>query len=373
MPDSQKLAAVDNEGTFSHSSHDVRLQRLDTYLPYTGTPSGKLKYTVDNFAGTEKAWDNALAVFVPEGVPVQHVDHTRFAHDAHAEAARLGYRIVGHHADTKVIDQGPGEPRVMTKAVFTDPAVDRLAREGKLSVSSGFDAEIIPGEDRMAGTVTPNHVLYFIRNEPTAFGTKATPNDLGAMVDNLQEQTPENTLPGTRMIETEETKTLLEKIAKKVDNIREHVVPKPEDLQAAVDNLRKESEDKTAEITTLRHQVTEKDTTITELQKSKDQLDNLLAQKAEETRNQRWQEVKNLYKPALFHKTDDETRLRNEFEQDPAGFVLANVSNLAPAPAKQEAQGKSAIGNVDSMEKIDTRKAAGVYDATTKSMRPLEG
>ena len=44
----------------------------------------------------------------------------------------------------------------MTKAVFTDPEVDRLASMGKLFVSSGFDAEIIPGEDRMAGTVTPN-------------------------------------------------------------------------------------------------------------------------------------------------------------------------------------------------------------------------
>jgi hypothetical protein len=127
MADFQKLAPVDNEGGFSHSSHDVRLQRLDTYLPSTGTPSGKLKYSIDNFAGTEKAWDNALAVFVPEGVPVQHVDHARFAHDARAEAARLGYKIVGHHVDTKVIDKGPGEPRVMTKAVFTDPEVDRLA------------------------------------------------------------------------------------------------------------------------------------------------------------------------------------------------------------------------------------------------------
>ena len=40
MPDFKKPAAVDNEGAFSHSSHDVRLQRLDTFLPYTGTPSG---------------------------------------------------------------------------------------------------------------------------------------------------------------------------------------------------------------------------------------------------------------------------------------------------------------------------------------------
>ncbi|MGB7992553.1 hypothetical protein [Methanoregula sp.] len=33
MPDAQKCAAVDNEGAFSHSSHDVRLQRIFTITP----------------------------------------------------------------------------------------------------------------------------------------------------------------------------------------------------------------------------------------------------------------------------------------------------------------------------------------------------
>ena len=182
------LAPIDNAGSFALNPHDVTLQRLDTYIPYSGSSSGKLKYAINNFEGTEGEWDRALAVFVPPGVPAKHVDHAAFARDPHGEARKLGFRIAGHHAGTRVISNGPGEPQLETKVIFDlDPEAEKLASEYKLSLSTGFDAEIGPDGSSISGKVRPNHVLYFLRNGPTAFGSPAAPNDLGARINNLSE------------------------------------------------------------------------------------------------------------------------------------------------------------------------------------------
>ena len=473
------LASIDNEGSFSHSSHDVRLQRLDISLPYSRVPSGKLKYDVDNFAGTEGAWDKTLAVFVPPGVPIQHVDHVAFANDPHCEAARLGYKIAGHHENTNVISKGPGEPRMMTKAVFTDPEADRLATEGKLSVSSGFDANIDSEGSRMVGPVRPNHVLYFLRGQPTAFGTEATPNDLGAMVDNISEEVQNvtagcriaigdiypqknwadltdeqkdhirslflyvsgdafddchlpykdpasgkvksdclrnalarldqvagmsaeekdrirkkaqkeleqvNNISGESFMDDKDAKTLLEKIAEKVDNIRDHTVPKPEDLSAQLDNVKMADADKAKKIKELEDQIAAAKEEIDELKKNKEELDNIRKEAATKAKDEKWTQVKNLFKPGMFHKAEDEGKFRTEFETDAGTFMLANVSNLASTPIKAPAMGSSVVSNVSdsqieglpvtnvrqadgtTKEVIDVRKAIGRYDPKTKGM-----
>jgi hypothetical protein len=338
---SDSVSPIDNEGSFSHSSHDITLQRLDTHIPYAGVASGKLKYNVDNFAGTEQAWDRTLAVFVPDGVPAQHVDHAAFVRDPHGEARRLGFRIVGHHANTKVISNGPGEPRVVTTAVFTDPEVDQYASEGKLSLSSGFDARVLP-DGMMNGTVQPNHVLYFLRNSQTAFGTPATPNDLGAMVNNLSES----------QMADDETKGLIQSIKDQLT--------KENPLKATVDNLTAEVQKRDAQITVLTKQVTD-------LTASKTALDNLMAEQANKAKDARWVQVKNLLKPGLYHKPEDEKALRESFETDPATFMIANVGNIQtakPAPA----QGSAAVGNLSE----DDEKPFDVAAARGK-MNPLTG
>jgi regulator of replication initiation timing len=336
------LSAIDNEGSFSHSSHDITLQRLDIYLPYAGVSGGKLKYNIDNFEGTEDAWNRTLAVFVPPGIPIQHVDHAAFVRDPHGEARRLGFRIAGHHENTRVITNGPGEPRVSTQAVFTDPEADQLAREGKLSPSSGFDADIVP-DGYMAGQVIPNHVLYFLRNEKTAFSTPATPNDMGAMVNNLSQ---ENTMPD------EEVKGMFSKIL-------ETVTPKENPLKATVDNLNAEIAKRDAQINTL----TEENAA---LKVEKTALDNLRAEQEKSRKDGQWTQIKNLYKPGLFHKKEDEDKLRTEFEKDPVAFQLANVGNLQTAKP-QAAQGASAVGNLgeDETKPFDVGAARGTLDPKT--------
>lgn len=333
---SDSVSPIDNEGSFSHSSHDVDLQRLDISLPYSGTASGKLKYAIDNFAGTESEWDRTLAVYVPKGVPIQHVDHAAFARDPHGEAQRLGFRIAGHHENSKVL-VGSGEPRLVSKSVFTDPEADQYAREGALSLSTGLDAMITP-DGTIVGKVRPNHVLYFHRNEKTVFGTPATPNDLGARVNNLSEET----------MADDETKGLLSKI---LDN----VTPKENPLQATVDNLTMEVKRRDAQIEALTR---ESET----LKADKARVDNILAEQEKKTKDDRWVQVKNLYKPAMFHKPEDETARRAEFEADPVAFQLANVGNLQAPGTKPKAEGKSAVGNLGDDAQIDMVAERGEYD-----------
>lgn len=341
MPESSgSVSPIDNEGTFLHSSHDITLQRLDTFLPYKGVASGRLKYAIDNFAGTEPEWDKALAVFVPKGVPVQHVDHTAFARDPHGEARRLGYRIAGHHSGTKVIGAGPGEPRVMTQAVFTDPEVDQYATEGKLSLSTGFDAKILP-EGVMAGKVVPNHVLYFLRNENTAFSTPATPNDAGAMVNNISEIT----------MPDDEVKGMFSKIM-------EGITSKENPLKATVDNLNAEIAKRDVQIKALTDE-------NAALKVEKTALDNIRAEQEKARKDGQWTQVKNLYKPGMFHKAEDEAKHRTEFEKDPVAFQLANVDNLQTAKPKS-AEGKEAVGNLDDESKpFDTGAARGKLNPIT--------
>jgi len=334
---SDSVSPIDNEGSFSHSSHDITLQRLDTLLPYAGVASGKLKYSVDNFAGTEQAWDRTLAVFVPEGIPAQHVDHTAFARDPHGEARRLGFRIAGHHSNTRVISNGPGEPRVVTTAVFTDPEVDQLAREGKLSPSSGFDARILP-EGLMDGKVQPNHVLYFHRNAKTVFGTPATPNDPGAMVNNLSEGT---------MADDPEVKGML-------SFIKDAVTPKENPLQKTVDNL-------TADLTAKDAQIAALKTENEALKADKQALDNLRAEEAKKKEDEEWAQVKNLHQPGLFHK-DKEAIEREAYTKNKAGWLMAHVGNLQTAKATP-AKGVEAVGNLgESDGKIDVAAERGEYD-----------
>ncbi len=337
---SDSVSPIDNEGSFSHSSHDVDLQRLDIFLPYPGTASGKLKYAIDNFAGTESEWDRTLAVYVPKGVPIQHVDHAAFARDPHGEAQRLGFRIAGHHENSKVL-VGSGEPRLVSKSVFTDPEADQYAREGALSLSTGLDAMITP-DGTIAGKVRPNHVLYFHRNEKTVFGTPATPNDLGARVNNLSEET----------MTDEDTKGTLSKIL-------EAVTPKENPLKATVDNLTAEVQKRDAQITALTQEVAA-------LKESKTALDNLMAEQANKAKDAKWAQIKNLLKPGLYHKPEDERALRDAFEADAGAFMLANVGNLQTVKASP-AKGAEAVGNLgeDDGKPFDTGAARGKLNPAT--------
>lgn len=146
----------------------------------------------------------------------------------------------------------------------------------------------------------------------------------------------------------EDTKGTLQKIL-------DHVTPKENPLQKTVDNLTVEVQKRDAQIAALK---TENEA----LKADKTFVDNILAEQEKTRKDTQWTAVKNLYQPAMFHKAEDEQKLRTEFEKDPVAFQLANVGNLAPAGTKPKAEGKEAVGNLGETKRIDMVAERGEYD-----------
>jgi hypothetical protein len=187
------MVAFDNLASFQNI-HEVTLQGLAQWLPYADTarvPGGKVFYDTSNFTGTENDWDSISIVFVPVGQKVLHVDHERFTQDPEMEARRLGYRIAGRLNNTKVLT-GP-TPKVVAEAALHDTEVSRLAQAGKLSLSTGFDAQITPS-GHMIGKVRPSHILAFVRCGEGMTGHCGVPNDTAAAFNNAVEEVPDSTV-----------------------------------------------------------------------------------------------------------------------------------------------------------------------------------
>ena len=94
-------------------------------------------------------------------------------------------------------------------------------------------------------------------------------------------------------------------------------------------------------------------------------VENLAIEQAKEAAETRWQEVKNLHQPGLFHK-EKEAVERAAFEKDNAGWLMAHIGNLQtvkPAPAK----GTEAVGNLagDEEKPFDTGAARGKLNVQT--------
>jgi hypothetical protein len=92
-----------------------------------------------------------------------------------------------------------------------------------------------------------------------------------------------------------------------------------------------------------------------------------MAEQANKAKDARWMQVKNLLKPGLYHKPEDEKALRESFETDPATFMIAHIGNLQTAKPTP-AQGTAAVGNLgeDETKPFDVAAARG-------RMNPLTG
>lgn len=334
--ETDNLVPFDNAAEFT-GIHDITLQTLETRHPHPNYPDG-VYYAPENFEGTEREWESdGLAVFVPPGQKVQHVDHAAFARDPHGEAARLGYYIAGRLNNTLIAPDDQGKPRVTSQVLFTDPEAEKFASKRQLGLSSAFDAAITP-DGKMSGKIVPNHVLFFLKCAGKSDGFCGIPNDKGSGFNNL-----ESTMAD------ESTTTMLEKILG-------HVTPKENPLQKTVDNLQSEIEKRDVQIDALTKE-------NEALKADKARVDNVLAEQEKTRKDTQWAAVKNLYQPVMFHKPEDEAAHRLSFEKDPVAFQLANVGNLAPTGTKPKAEGKEAVGNLGGDDKpIDMVAERGEYD-----------
>ncbi|NMB77831.1 MAG: hypothetical protein GYA23_01910 [Methanomicrobiales archaeon] len=165
---------------------ELTLQGLDRWLPFENTdkvPGGRLFYASGNFTGTESAWNGTKIVLVPPGKPVMHVDHAAFSRDPYSEPARNGYRIVGELNNTRIVNGTM--PDLVADANVLDTETTRLIAGGKLTLSTGFDAEVQP-DGYISGRVRPNHVLLFTKCSAEKTATCGIPRDQAARIDNTE-------------------------------------------------------------------------------------------------------------------------------------------------------------------------------------------
>ena len=179
-----------NNAAIISNSHDVTIQRLDVHIPFSNTslvPSGQVFYHVDNWTGTEDQINGAPIIYLPPTVSGEHPIHANIEADIDAEVKRIGGYVVGNLSDTRVIDVGDGlgEPRVVAKANFTCEKVHNLVKDGKLSISTGFNANVTR-DGYINGKIKFNHLLIFHRNQCN--GTKCQSNDKGAYFNNISVQ-----------------------------------------------------------------------------------------------------------------------------------------------------------------------------------------
>ena len=161
--------------------HDVTLQRLNVYHKNNGH---RVYYDAQHFASTVNAW-NTIPVIYTETDPGTPAQHPR-AEDVLNDTLPSQFHKVGSISNARLAEAG--EPVLKAAITFTDSLIEAKANAGRLTLSTGLASreakdEKIPGATRIAGPVTPNHVLVFERGAcPNCF-----PNDAGAMFHNTPE------------------------------------------------------------------------------------------------------------------------------------------------------------------------------------------
>jgi len=174
------MTAINNTGTFQ-SEHEVVLQGFSQWLPFPDTnrvPGGRVFYHADAFAPTADAWNEVPILFVPPGLKPVHPDHDALSRDPVGTAKAHGMRIAGRLNNTRVTGS-----QMIADAVLSDPQAAELAKDNRLGLSTGFDAQI-NNAGRISGRVVPNHVLVFLKCGKTA-GVCGTGNDPVSQFNNI--------------------------------------------------------------------------------------------------------------------------------------------------------------------------------------------
>ena len=305
--------------------HDVTLQRLDVYHRNNG---GYVFYDAKHFAPTADRW-NAVPVIYVETGPGEPAEHPQFK-DVVTRTLPAKFRTVGSVSAAHLTETGE---KVLKGAIaFSDPAIAAKANAGELSLSTGLASPEtpdprLPGATRIAGPVTPNHVLVFDRGAcPNCY-----PNDSGAMFHNLQE--PD--------MPDDETKGLLKRIADALTKTPEP--PQQYNNLAEIEGLKKDLAAANAKITEMANLIKppeqKGDKPDEEKENLKKELADLKAAQAKKDADAAWSAVKvNLPEGWLGEK---EGSTRKEFETAPAAFLakFAEFKNTQPGAKGAEGSG----------------------------------
>jgi len=150
---------------------DLVLQTLDVFLPSKLTGTGRLFHSKEMFSGSVDAWKGKYFVFSPSA---EHIDWERYLQNPAKELQKYDARIVGVNDVTRIPETGT--PRLESWGWFWDDEVNKLADDGKLGLSTDFNAPF-EGE-QMIGYPKPNYILVF------PMDVVNSQNDIGARVLN---------------------------------------------------------------------------------------------------------------------------------------------------------------------------------------------
>ena len=308
--------------------HHAILQRLGSYLP---NASQDVFYSPESFTNAE-AWEGVPLIFAE--VVDSTITHPDFDAVSNHDLPD-NYRVVGQ-VGWAFLPQD-GQPRLEAQLEITDAAVEQIARDGLLGLSTGFSAQIIPDGDsaRIVGTVSPNHVLLFQQGAcPNCF-----PNDNGAMFLNVKEN--------ETMTEDTEVKSMFQKIMDKLTNTKE--AADTTQAQPVAD----------AEKVQLQN-------TIDALTK---ELDAIKADAAQREKDAAWANIKNTLPEGWLGAKESETRA--EFENSKDAFYQRLMAHKAEfsntkaegsvacgCKASTEAQLKNALE--ENLKKIGFRPHGGI-------------
>ncbi len=339
------LACYGNHISLSNTKnqpHETILQTLNRWLNYE---DGNYYLGLENFQGTEPEWESVPVIFAQD-----HPDMGTVDTDIKAAVDAVQGTILPPGTIRNVQVVTPGQPRLVADTKFTDPNLQTLYNEGKLSLSTGFYAKGSDG--KIVGKVVPNHVLIFVQDDNNQ------PRDRGAMFLNKEEQDmPDSATEHQNKgaVFSKKNLSLIEQAIAALtamvtglksgdeENAAANKAPPESDEQNAQERTNMDTdkltalENKTKELTTAldakTKEITNKDAEISRLNKELGDLKDKVALDAE---NATWAALKNTLPKAWTETADAEAKTRTEWKDNKDAFLL-KVANLKRVPDTTEA------------------------------------
>lgn len=370
-----QVVAFGNAVFIQTDAHETILQALNRWMKYE---TGEYFLDAEAFQDTEAAWDKVPLIFAQE-----HPDDFDLV-DNDIEAALQTVkdyqgnpgRLCGNLSHTAVLI--PGQPRLTSKVKLTDPEVQNLYNQGKLSLSTGFTCW--PGDDgHLTKKVRPNHVLVFVQ------GDKTQPRDKAAMFLNLQKEEDMEATHVGRVI-SEKNKSMFKQAIDLLTTLYNKMDPpkqadpdasegdpaagacdedkKPAanlegDEMAADTELKNQIEAATQTIAAKEAELVNKDAEIKTLKETSEALKNQLSTIEKAQKDAAWTALKNTLPPGLVDTPEKETALRNQAETAPLEFGKRIAELKMKAPTDQEGHDQISAGSGTAA----TNKGIGVWNA----------
>lgn len=354
-------------------THEVILQVLNRWFDYGDK---RVFYSVDNFAGTGPAWDVTPLIYAQA-----HPDHNLVTTDldaalksvktAEGEEGRLCGSLRG--VDVFV----PGQPRLSGNVAFTDPDIEKRYKNGELSLSTAFECQSDPPnlladnsitEGKLAGKVTPNHVLVFRQDDQNQ------PGDPGAMFLHTKEDSNVTEFDNAGRVISMKNASRLEEAIETLRSIWKEMTSKNQveskktptkgeedetvkaehrsstntvpDLDEEEETMEKEDETVKAELDRLK---TELDHMKNEVETKQKEIDTLTAEHTamkerldtidKEQAEAEWKHLKETQIPPGWLKGDGkETEQRKEFDSDKVAYMHKILEHRKAQPTGEEGE-----------------------------------